>query len=109
MCDLISEVNRLRRPRLLIEAAVRGQSAYQRRRDLRRMLRIAIPVDARAALAKLLPLEAALEKRRVTCDKNYSAARHVDIMIALMAEARSLKAEKPQAATPSSPALRRAT
>ncbi|WP_298431697.1 DUF6477 family protein [uncultured Jannaschia sp.] len=88
MCKITNDLNNLRRPELLVQAAAHGTNRYRRRRDLRRMLRAAIPVDARAALEKLLPLEAALEGRRRTRDKNYSVARHVDILSALLAEAR---------------------
>ena len=91
MCELTRELNALRRPGILVEAAACGTDSYERRRDLRRMLRTAIPRDPRAALSKLLPLEAALERRRVTRDKNYSVARHVDILIALLAEARAFR------------------
>ncbi|MEM9796520.1 MAG: DUF6477 family protein [Pseudomonadota bacterium] len=91
MCKITKELNTLRRPGLLVEAASIGAVHYERRRDLRRMLRVAVPNSARAALEKLLPIENALEKRRVTKDKNYSAARHVDILMALMAEARAFR------------------
>ena len=90
MCKLSSELAALRRPGLLVDAANHGTAHYDRRRDLRRMLRAAIPASPRAALETLLPIEAALETRRRTSDKNYSFARHVDILSALLAEARSL-------------------
>ena len=70
---------------------ITGRHEYERRRDLRRMLRVAIPSSPRAALEKLLPIEAALEKRRRTSDKNYSFARHVDILVALLSEARAFR------------------
>lgn len=91
MCKISAELDRLRRPQLLVDAAVHGTQQYRRRRDLRRMLRVAIPASPRAALEKLLPIEAALEIRRVTIDKNYSYPRHVDILVALMAEARAFR------------------
>ena len=85
----------LSRPRLLVDSARHGMATYQRRRDLRRMLRVAIPATAKLALAKLIPLEDELEKRRTTSGKGYSLARHVDILTALMAEARDFKATAP--------------
>lgn len=94
----------LSRPRLLVDAARHGLSCYERRRDLRRMLRVAIPADARAALQKLIPIEADLERRRTTEGRSYVPTRHVDILIALMAEARDFKAQRPAEA----PALRSA-
>ncbi|WP_371153438.1 DUF6477 family protein [Jannaschia sp. 2305UL9-9] len=92
MCKITSELNDLRRPSLLVDAANCGTEAYQRRRDLRRMLRVAIPPTARAALEKLLPIEADLEKRRRMGATTYSFARHVDILVALLAEARAFRA-----------------
>ncbi|MEM7490043.1 MAG: DUF6477 family protein [Pseudomonadota bacterium] len=91
MCKISKDLSTLRRPGLLVEAAAHGTHAYERRRDLRRMLRAAIPPTARAALEKLLPLEAALERRRQQGDSHYSFARHVDILSALLAEARSFR------------------
>ena len=85
----------LRRPRLLVDAARHGMGHYQRRRDLRRMLRVAIPATSRLALDKLIPIEADLERRRVSDGKGYTPTRHVDILIALMSEARDFKAERP--------------
>lgn len=92
MCQISSALDHMRRPALLVEAAVQGTSQYRRRRDLRRMLRVAIPASPRAALEKLLPIEAALENRRLSVDKNYSYPRHVDILVALMAEAQAFRA-----------------
>lgn len=92
MCKITAELDRMHRPRLLVEAAAQGTPQYRRRRDLRRMLRIAIPASPRAALEKLLPIEAALEERRRAVDKNYSYPRHVDILVALVAEARAFRA-----------------
>lgn len=92
MCRITNELNGLKRPGLLVEAADQGTAHYERRRDLRRMLRIAIPATARAALEKLLPIEADLEKRRREKATSYSLARHVDILTALLAEARAFRA-----------------
>ena len=92
MCRITTQLDTLRRPGLLVEAAGHGMRDYQRRRDLRRMLRVGIPATARAALELLLPIEAALEQRRRSADKNYCAARHVDILSALIAEARAFRA-----------------
>ncbi|SFI23972.1 DUF6477 family protein [Jannaschia pohangensis] len=91
MCTVSKELAALRRPGLLVDAAAHGAMQYERRRDLRRMLRAAIPATPRAALEKLIPIEAALERRRQTADKTYSFARHVDILVALLAEARAFR------------------
>ena len=91
MCKISAELCNLRRPGLLVKAATYGTSQYERRRDLRRMLRAAIPASPKAALETLLPLEASIERRRQTADRNYSFSRHVDVLAALLAEARAFR------------------
>jgi hypothetical protein len=81
----------MQRPEILVKAAEHGTELYRRRRDLRRMLRVAIPATPERALEKLLPIEAELEMRRVTNGRGYSLTRHVDILCAVIAEARALK------------------
>lgn len=90
MCRMSEELADLKRPRLLMAAARAGLPAYRRRRDLRRMLRAAIPATPNRALEVLLPIERALEHRRRT-GENYSLTRHVDILIALLGEARAFR------------------
>ena len=94
--ELHAHLDTLSRPRLLVEAARHGTAAYHRRRDLRRMLRVAIPATARLALQKLVPMEAELERRRTGEGKSYSLARHIDILTALMAESATFKAAPPK-------------
>ena len=91
MCNITAELAALKRPGLLVKAATLGTSQYQRRRDLRRMLRAAIPASPKAALETLLPLEASIERRRLTADRNYSFSRHVDVLVALLAEAQAFR------------------
>ena len=86
-----TRLEEIERPKMLLKAAEAGQATYQRRRDLRRMLRIAIPASPADALAKLIPIEAALEERRRTRATSYSLLRHVDVLIALLAEARAIR------------------
>ena len=93
--DIDAALNRLDRPRLLVTAARYGSQTYERRRDLRRMLRSAVPSTTRLALQKLIPMEADLEYRRMNGGKSYSAARHVDILGALMSEGATFKATPP--------------
>ena len=80
----------LRRPRLLISAARFGLADYDRRRHLRHLLRApSIPTPAEA-IERLIDEEAGLEATRRAGDATYSAARHIDVLIALMGEARLL-------------------
>lgn len=76
----------LRRPRLLIRAARFGLRNYRRERDLLRMLpQSRLPTPGRA-IDNLLDVESDMESKRKLGDASYSVARHVDILIALMAE-----------------------
>lgn len=82
---------RLRRPRLLISAARFGLADYDRSRDLRRIFRASAAPGPAAALARLIDEEADLEATRRAGGATYSIARHVDVLIALMGEAQSLR------------------
>lgn len=78
----------LRRPRLLVSAARFGLCDYNRERTLRRLLRESVPPSPAAALERLLQIEARMEATRRDASAGYSAARHIEILIALMGEAR---------------------
>jgi hypothetical protein len=86
MTDPLSLFAAIRRPRLMIRAARLGIAEYRRDRDLKRLLG-ATPAPDRA-LPALLDAEALAEATRQTGDAAYSIARHVELLIALMAEAR---------------------
>lgn len=92
MTDTLAELAALRRPRLLIRAARHGQGDYNRNRHLRHIFRVDTLPSPDQALARLLPLEAEAEARRVAHDAAYSVTRHVELLIALMAESRLMEA-----------------
>ncbi len=94
MDDLLSKLNRLRRPALLIEAARIGVMDYCRERVLRRLLGASRPPGNGAALAALMELEDAIDEDRRNGRAGYSPARHVEVMIAIMGEARLLQAAR---------------
>jgi hypothetical protein len=77
----------LRRPRLLLAAAVRGLALYRRERDLPRVIDIDKP-----AMAALLAAEGALDAARRAGQGGYSVRRHLEVLIALLAEARDARA-----------------
>lgn len=94
MKDALTVLRALRRPRLLIRAARLGLTEYRRERDLARLVNSArLPAPAQA-LARLLDQEERLEETRRAGDASYSISRHVDVLIALMAEARLLPAPR---------------
>lgn len=87
MNDFRKRLADLRRPRLLITVARHGVSDHRRDRDLRRL------VDARdpeTAVNTLIAQEQRLEDVRRTGCASYSITRHIEVLVALMAEVRLL-------------------
>lgn len=92
MQDLLTMLSGLNRPRLLVRAARSGASDYRRDRHLQRILGYgALPRPA-PALMKLMDLEADLDDLRRAGDHAYSLVQHLDVLIAMMGEARLLRA-----------------
>ena len=87
MTDFRTLLSEMRRPRLLMRAARLGLVDYRRERDLRRLVSDQRPEPAVRAL---MSEESRLEDRRRAGDQTYSVAHHVEVLIALMAEARLL-------------------
>ncbi len=79
----------LRRPRLLMRAARFGLAEYRRDRDLRRFVSGAASPEA--TVNSLISTEAELEETRIAGDAAYSVARHIEVLIALLAEAQLLR------------------
>ena len=96
MTDQIDQMAQLRRPKLLIRAARFGQRDYDRNRDLRRLLALRDLPRPEAALQALMDEEAGLEQARRNGAAAYSFLRHIEVLIAMMAEARMV-ARKPMA------------
>ena len=90
MTDILSMVRDLRRPRLLIRAARAGVADYRRGRDLGRVMRTANAPAPDRALALLLAEEERMESTRRAGDASYSFLRHIELLIAMMGEARLL-------------------
>ena len=90
MIDLVRHLSTLRRPRLLVRAARIGVGDYQRERDLCRLMKSACLPSPERAVSSLISEEDALEEDRKRGDANYSPMRHVEVLIALMAESRLL-------------------
>ena len=94
MTDLLTLLNQLRRPKILIQAARFGMIEYRREASLRRLLSATQLPGNGAALAALMEIEGELEDQRRIDDASYSPARHVEVMIAIMGEARFLRAAR---------------
>ena len=93
MNDVNTMLRALRRPAILIRAARIGQEGYVRRRDLARILRTTPLPGPGAAIMALMDREAELDERRREGSLTYTAASHVEVLAALMAEARALAAQ----------------
>ena len=90
MVNLPMLLQALRRPRLLIRAARHGVTDYNRKRDLKRLIGVDTTAAPDQTVSALMDQEAEIEDRRKSGDHRYSPARHVEVLIALMAEARLL-------------------
>lgn len=90
MTDLLGVLKSIRRPRLLIRAARFGLRDYNRDRDLRRLVKSEDLPGPAGAMSTLLEEEARLERTRREGDAAYSPARHVELLVAVIAEARLL-------------------
>ena len=88
MTDFRIILANLRRPRLLIRAARFGLEDYRRDRDLSRLLQDSD--SSETILPTLLAEEARLEYSRKTGDLTYPVVRHIEVLVALMAEANLL-------------------
>ncbi|MDO9638622.1 MAG: DUF6477 family protein [Pseudotabrizicola sp.] len=86
MTDVRTRLADLRRPSLLMRAARFGQSDYRRDRDLKRL--VDLPASYEAAVCQLLSQEDRLEETRQRGDAGYSLTRHIEVLIALLAESR---------------------
>lgn len=96
MTECLKRAASLRRPRLLIRAARHGQADYSRDKLIQRMTQLNEgPCDDANLLSVLIDAEDSLEESRRRGDAAYSVARHVELLIAVMAEARRLLCRAP--------------
>lgn len=91
MHDILTTLESLRRPRLLIRAARIGAAEYRRDAHLRRHFGYGTLPRSGAALARLVEMEEALNEQRRIGTGGYSATSHVEVLIAMMGEARLLR------------------
>ncbi|OZB15241.1 MAG: hypothetical protein B7X55_09940 [Rhodobacterales bacterium 34-62-10] len=104
MTDILHRLDHLRRPRLLIRAARIGAEDYRRDIHLPRLLGHGAVPRPVVALERLMESEAALDDCRRAHDAGYSTIRHVEVMIAVIGEARILRASYPALVPQGSPA-----
>lgn len=92
MQDLLTMLHALRRPPLLMRAARIGAEDYNRSVHLPRLMGYGVLPRHGAALLRLMELEADLNAQRTQKDASYSLIKHVDVLIAMVGEARILRA-----------------
>ena len=91
MQDIQGRIAGLERPKLLVQAARCGLQEYRREPALDRLLGAGRPRRCGETALCLLEIEADLDGQRRADQAGYSIARHVDVLIALMGEARLLR------------------
>ncbi len=94
MQDVLGVMDRLKRPKLLIRAARLGAEEYKRDTHLPRILGYGHMPRAAEALMRLMQLEIEMNDKRKTSDASYSLTRHLDMLIAMVGEARILRASQ---------------
>lgn len=93
MSEIQQLLSTLIRPGLLVRAARHTLTGYERASFLRRILgEETLPSPTKAA-RKLLAIEQYYEEMRLASDAAYSVQRHIEVLGALMSEARLLRAE----------------
>jgi len=92
MEDILTQISRLKRPTLLVRTARHGLEDYNRVVHLRRLLKTETLPGPGQAIVKLMEHEAVTNTQRTEKRAEYSVARHVELLVALMCEARILKA-----------------
>lgn len=99
MQDILTMLNALRRPRLLMRAARIGAEDYRRSAHLPRLLGYGHLPRHGAALMRLVEIEQDLNAQRIGDDSSYSLLRHIDVLIAIVGEARILRAAQSDSLT----------
>ena len=96
MTNLKNALEGIHRPKTLMRAAKSALGNYDRSTGLQRLLGKSDKIRPEDALRELLPLEQDCETRRQTGRVAYSVARHLEVMVAIIAEASLLPEFKPR-------------
>lgn len=91
MKDINAMLTSLERPRILIRAARIGAQNYRRSAHLPRLLGYGVLPRSGPAILRLMEIEAEQETARVNSDAGYNMMRHVDVLIAIVGEARDFQ------------------
>ncbi|MEP4198083.1 MAG: DUF6477 family protein [Aliishimia sp.] len=91
MQDVLTRIASMQRPRLLGRAARIGAQDYRRDLHLPRLLKVHTLPRSAEALLKLSEMETELNEKRITGETSYHLPRHVEVLIAIVAEAALLR------------------
>lgn len=91
MNHILTMLDQLRRPRLLIQAARIGAVDYRRDIHLRRHLGPGPLPRSGESLLHLIEREAQINAQRRAGEAGYSVSNHVEVLIAMMGEARLMR------------------
>lgn len=91
MQDILTRIASLKRPRLLTRAARIGAEDYRRELHLTRLLKDPKLPRSAEALLKLSEIEAELNAKRKGGAQDYHLPRHIEVLIAIVAESALLR------------------
>ena len=91
MPDQLSRLEHIKRPQILIRAAQLGMRDYRKTRHAGTLLADLSVNDLVARFDRLFWREAELDRERVTGTASYSAAKHIEVLSALIVEAELLR------------------
>ncbi len=86
----LTNITSLKRPRILLRAALNGCNNYRRERHLATMLAGRKNWSDEQVFQAIVSDEQYLDDQRRSGDANYSVSRHVKLMIALVCEAHNI-------------------
>lgn len=92
MEDISTRISRLKRPKLLVRTARHALEDYDRCMHLRRLLKTERLPSPGRALMQLLELEGVMNDQRIAGRAEYSVARHVEVLAAIMSESQAHRA-----------------
>jgi|TARA_B110000967_G_scaffold157321_1_gene162433 hypothetical protein len=96
MQDALTILHKLRRPKMLMRAAQIGVAEYKRVAHLPRLLGYGRMPKQSEAILKLIEIEKNLKALRKAGESADNLLRHIDVMIAIVGEARDLRASQPK-------------
>ncbi len=92
MQDVLCKLEQIKRPRFLLRSAKLGAIEYTRNQHLRRLFACEKMPNHSEALTRLLDLEFKVDAQRQSDSTAYSMIEHIDLLIAMLGEARLLRA-----------------